>query len=114
MMSKPSTGRMRRMVLCSAFLIGMAGGISLHVQAQEQPQENVPPPRVGNVWEGLSHQPTESEVEGALQQQGLELPPSQQRRLNTEVEDLARQLLQQEQTDPAIAGEMKKYEENKQ
>ena len=113
-MSKPSTGRMRRMVLCSAFLIGMAGGISLHVQAQEQPQENVPPPRVGNVWEGLSHQPTESEVEGALQQQGLELPPSQQRRLNTEVEDLARQLLQQEQTDPAIAGEMKKYEENKQ
>jgi hypothetical protein len=110
MMSKPSTGRMCRTVLCSAFLIGTAGGVSLYAQAQEETPENVPPPRVGNVWEGLSHQPTESEVEGALQQQGLELPPNQQRRLNTEVEDLARQLLQQEQTDPEIAGQMKKYE----
>lgn len=81
--------------------ITLAGLVSLAVPAFAQSQTpsapwptspNVPS-QIGNIWNGLAHQPTQAEVRSREQQSGIAPSNQQQNKLNDEVEELAKQLL---------------------
>jgi hypothetical protein len=81
--------------------IALAGLVSLAVPAFAQsqtpsapwPKEPGVPSQIGNIWNGLAHQPTEAEVRAREQQSGIEPSNQQQNKLNDDVEELAKQLL---------------------
>jgi|ERR1700736_3896329 hypothetical protein len=60
------------------------------------------PSRIGNRWDGLSHQPTQRDVGAAERELGVAPPTEHDRALDEELERLDRQLLNQEQSSPPV------------
>lgn len=60
------------------------------------------PPRIGNRWDNLDHQPTQADVGAAEQELGLARSAEHDRAVDNELQELGSQLLQVEQTDPAV------------
>src|SRR5260370_35755247 len=56
------------------------------------------PSRIGNRWDGLSHQPTQRDVGAAERELGVAPPTEHDRALDDELERLDRQLLHPEHT----------------
>lgn len=68
------------------------GGLALPFPAAAQP----PPSRIGNIWDGLAHQPTQGEVSAAEQDAGVKPGGAHEQQINNQLWDLDRQLLQSE------------------
>ena len=58
-----------------------------------QTQQAQPPPREDNRWGGLSHQPTEAEVQQQENAAGLALPSQQQKAATQDVEQMYQNLM---------------------
>ncbi len=65
---------------------------------------NPAPPRIGNRWDNLDHQPTQADVGAAEQELGLSRSAEHDRAVDNELQELGNQLLKVEQTDPAVSG----------
>jgi len=85
----PAAARIRRMGTLG-LLLGLIC-LSAPAGAQQRP----PPSRNANIFNGLDHQPTPSEVEGRERQQGVAPDSSQQAAENATIEHLYRELEQQ-------------------
>ena len=68
--------------------------------AQEQP----PPARIGNRWDGLSHQPTQRDVGAAEQELGIAPRDQRERAINGDIDQIMRELLSKEPNAPPAAG----------
>jgi hypothetical protein len=92
--------RRAALVLGAALLVAPAA-----LRAQPAlPGDSPPPPRIGNIWDNMPHQPTEADVGAAEQEMGLAGSPQYEKQMNKELEDLSNQLLKDEETDPAMRG----------
>ena len=88
----------RRTALAAAALLLAAATL-----APERASAQQPPSRIGNRWDSLSHQPTQGDIGAAEQERGLAPGTEHDRAISEELQRLDRQLLEQEQNDPAIA-----------
>lgn len=84
--------------LVLAILLLSAPVLALSAAAQQRQ----PPSRIGNRWDSLSHQPTQADVGAAEQEHGLAPSAQRERAIDSEIDQLGRQLLDQERTDPAL------------
>jgi hypothetical protein len=83
----------------------LAAGMPAFAQSQTKPSSQSPTPsapwpqlpnvpdQIGNIWNGLAHQPTQAEVEAREKQSGIAPSGQQQTKLDEEVEQLSHQLL---------------------
>ena len=62
--------------------------------AKEAPVSNEAPARIGNIWGGLDHQPTESQVRGAERGSGVAPSAQEQSREARILQELNRELMQ--------------------
>ena len=92
-------------VLGVVALIG-AGGPAIAVGPGAAAPEQ-PPARIGNIWNAIPHQPAQGDVSSAEQGVGIAPNPSQNQRIDRELDELNRELLQRERSDPAIAPALK-------
>ena len=69
------------------------------------PQWDSPaPPRIGNIWDNLPHQPTQGDVGAAEQELGLGSSAQHEQQVDKELKDLGDELLNAEQRDQAVNG----------
>ena len=61
--------------------------------AREAPSLNETPARIGNIWDGFDHQPTESQVQSAERASGVAPSAQEQRREARIVRQLDQELL---------------------
>jgi hypothetical protein len=86
--------------LAALAVVVMLSAVPPPLAAQESP----PPARIGNIWEGLSHQPTERDVGAAEQEHGIAPRDQRERAINNDIDQIMHQLLSKEQNGPAAAG----------
>ena len=73
-------------------------------EPQPQPQsQSQPPARIGNRWDGLSHQPTQRDVGAAEQELGIAPRDQRERAINNDLDQIMQQLLSKEPNAPAAA-----------
>ena len=60
--------------------------------------EGPPPARIGNIWEGLPHQPNQADVGAAEQELGLAPSSQHDRQVEKELQELGNQLLKEEES----------------
>jgi hypothetical protein len=91
---KPQRHLPRRAVLAAAIPLActlvLAAGPALALQAYAP---NATPARIGNIWGGFDHQPTESEVQSAERAYGVAPSAQEQRREAQIVRQLNEELL---------------------
>ena len=71
--------------------------------AQEPQPQTQPPARIGNRWDGLSHQPTQRDVGAAEQELGIAPRDQRERAINNDLDQIMQQLLSKEPNAPAAA-----------
>lgn len=67
-------------------------------------QQEQPPARIGNRWDGLSHQPTQRDVGAAEQELGVAPRADRERAINDDLDQIMKQLLSKEPNGAAAAG----------
>ncbi len=101
-------GQWRSGVLGALALIAAgAGGPAMAVGPGAAAPEQQPPARIGNIWNAIPHQPVQGDVSSAEQGVGIAPNESQSQRIDRELDELNRELLQRERSDPAIAPALK-------
>ncbi len=68
--------------------------------ALAQGDSGTPPPRIGNIWDSLPHQPTEGNVTAKEHETGVAPDATRERDINKELQNLDEQLLNEEKTSP--------------
>jgi len=63
-----------------------------------------PPSRIGNIWDGVPHQPTQGDVSAAERERGVAAPSQHQQKIDSELQSLYNQLLSGEQGGGAPRG----------
>jgi hypothetical protein len=76
---------------------------ALAARAQEPQTQSQPPARIGNRWDGLSHQPTQRDVGAAEQELGIAPRDQRERTINNDLDQIMQQLLSKEPNAPAAA-----------
>ena len=99
---RSGTAVARRAALAGALMLSTV--LPLPVFAQEPQPEAPPPARIGNRWDGLSHQPTQRDVGTAEQELGIAPRDQRERAINDDIDRIMQQLLNKEQNGPAAAG----------
>jgi hypothetical protein len=82
--------KMKRMGPGVAIALALANGAAF---AQQSPSRNE------EVWGNLAHQPTESQVQGAESAAGVAPPPQAQRNIDSELQQLDKQIQGRAQQD---------------
>lgn len=73
--------------------VGLLAAVALAVIPHLAIAQQHVPTREGNIWNGMDHEPTPSEVERGEAAAGITPPAAQQNRTTDEVESLYRQLM---------------------
>ena len=98
---------------CGRWIFGVLGALALFAAGPTMAvgpgsaAPETPPARIGNIWNAIPHQPAQGDVSSAEQGVGIAPNSSQNQRIDRELDELNRELLQREHSDPAIAPALK-------